>query len=214
MVLGNEELRRLRPKTSPEMQILRSVRLEEIDPVYFETSYYVVPDAGGEHPYTLLYVALRKSGHVALAKVAMHGREHIVLIRPGRHGLLAHTMYFEDEIRAEDEFRAPAETVGGKELELATAFIDALRAPFEPGEFKDTYREQVRALVEGKLSRNEVAAEPAAPKPAPKPAPDIMEALKKSLALAKKPVKAAEEAAPRKREKVAEIAPGPKRRKA
>jgi DNA end-binding protein Ku len=77
VTFGQEELRRLRLETSTEMTIVRSVRLEEIDPVYFETSYYVRPDAGGERAYSLLFQAFRESRYVGLATVVMHGREHV-----------------------------------------------------------------------------------------------------------------------------------------
>jgi DNA end-binding protein Ku len=214
VVFEKEELRRVRPKTSTEMQIVRSVRLSEVDPVYFETSYFVVPDREGERAYALLLAALRKTGHVALAKVAMHGSEHIVLIRPGRHGLLAHTMFFQDEIRAENEFRTPDSSMNEKELEVATAFVDAISAAFAPEEFKDSYRERVQALIAGKIVRGEVAASgPPVPPPATPPV-DILEALKKSIALAKKPAKKAEAPVGRKATKVMEMPARSKRRKA
>ena len=118
------------------MEIVRSVRLSEIDPVFFETSYYVVPDRGGEKPYTILFEALKETQHVALARVGMYGREHVVIVRPGEHGILAHTMFYTDEIRFENEFHVDVEGVGAKELELAKTFLDAIEAPFAPEEFK------------------------------------------------------------------------------
>src|SRR5262249_1610204 len=125
VVFEAEELRRLARKTSPNMEIVRSVLLWEIDPVYFENSYYVVPDRGGEKAYALLFAALRATGHVALARVGMYGREHVVIIRPGRHGMLAHTMFYIDEIRFENEFRTDVQSVGPKEFELAKTFLQA-----------------------------------------------------------------------------------------
>src|ERR1043166_6493495 len=113
------------------MEIVRSVRLAEIDPVFFETSYYVVPDPGGEKAYAILYEALKKTEHVALARVGMYGREHVVIVRPGEHGILAHTMFYTDEIRFENEFRAKVEGVGPKELELAKTFLEAIEARSE-----------------------------------------------------------------------------------
>jgi DNA end-binding protein Ku len=70
------------------------VKLAEIDPVFFETSYYVVPDRGGEKPYAILFRALQETGHVALTRVGMYGREHVVIVRPGKHGVLAHTIFY------------------------------------------------------------------------------------------------------------------------
>jgi DNA end-binding protein Ku len=143
VVFDRDELRGLQRRTSPTMEIVRSVRLAEIDPVFFETSYYVVPDRGGEKAYAILFEALRETQHVALARVGMYGREHVVIVRPGEHGILAHTMFYVDEIRFENEFRANVQGVGPKELELARTFLEAIEAPFAPEEFKDVYREEL-----------------------------------------------------------------------
>jgi DNA end-binding protein Ku len=185
VVFDREELKVLQRRTSPTMEIVRSVKLSEIDPVFFETSYYVVPDRGGEKPYAILFKALRETGHVALAR-GMYGREHVVIVRPGKYGLLAHTMFYVDEIRSESEFRTDVQSVGAKELELAKTFLEALEAPFAPEEFKDEYREQLEAMIAKKLEHAGAAParEPAA---AAKPVVDILEALKKSIAMARKP---------------------------
>ncbi len=203
VVFEPQELKGLRRRTSAEMEIVRSVRLPEIDPVFFETSYYVVPDRGGERPYGILFAALRKIGHVALARVGMHGREHVVIIRPGKHGLIAHTMFYVDEIRFENEFRTDLQAVGSRELELATTFLEAIEGPFAPEEFKDTYRKELEALIAKKAAHERPAAS-AAPEPAAPPVVDILEALKKSIALARKPAASetqaqTESAAPRKK---------------
>jgi DNA end-binding protein Ku len=147
VVLDPRELRGLRRKTSPNMEIVRSVKLAEIDPVFFETSCYVEPDRAGEKPYAILFSALRETGRVALARVGMYGREHIVIVRPGEKGLLAHTMFYIDEIRFENEFRTDVQSVGAKELEVAKTFLGAIEAPFAPEEFKDAYREELQALI-------------------------------------------------------------------
>jgi DNA end-binding protein Ku len=167
------------------MEIVRSVRLSEIDPVFFETSYYVVPDRGGEKPYGILFQALKQMQHVALARVGMYGREHVVIVRPGEHGILAHTMFYTDEIRFENEFRANVEGVGAKELELAKTFLEAIEAPFAPEEFKDVYREDLQAMIAKKMS--EAGTAPAQPPATTGPVVDILEALKKSIAMARKP---------------------------
>jgi DNA end-binding protein Ku len=189
----NEELRKLRIETSPEMQILRSVRLAEIDPVYFDTSYYAVPDRGGERPYALLFAALQQSGYVALAKVAMHGREHVLVLRPGRKGLLAHTIFYSNEIRAANEVEANVSDVVPKELNLAKTFVEAIAGPFAPEEFKDTYREQMEQLIASKVERQELAGASASAAPTSVPVVNILDALKKSLELAKKPASKAEQ---------------------
>jgi DNA end-binding protein Ku len=181
-----EELKELRRKTSTTMEIVRSVKLAEIDPVFFETSYYMVPDRGGEKAYAILFRALQETGHVALARVGMYGREHVIIVRPGKYGMLAHTMFYVDEIRSESEFRTDVAAVGAKELELAKTFLDALEAPFAPEEFKDEYRAELEAMIEKKAAQ----AGPARvgkPVPAARPVVDIMDALRKSLGMVRKP---------------------------
>ena len=168
------------------MEIVRSVRLSEIDPVFFETSYYVVPDRGGEKTYAILFAALRETQHVALARVGMYGREHVVIVRPGKHGMLAHTMFYVDEVRFENEFRTDVAGVGAKELDLAKTFLEAIEAPFAPDEFKDQYREQLQAMIAKKMSESGAAPAAQAPDKTP-PVVDILEALKKSIAMARKP---------------------------
>jgi len=193
VTFDRDELKSLQRRTSSSMEIVRSVRLSEIDPVFFETSYYVVPDRGGEKPYAMLFEALKETQHVALARVGMYGREHVVIVRPGEHGILAHTMFYIDEIRFENEFRVDGAGVGAKELELAKTFLEAIAAPFAPEEFKDVYREELQTMIAKKMS--ETGAGPTVQTPAAtRPAVDILEALKKSIAMARKP--AAQESQP------------------
>lgn len=97
------DLTHAEPRTARVMEVLQFVLVAEIDPVYLDASYYVVPEAAGQRPYTLLFHALRTSGYVALAQWTAHSREHLVLLRPGRRGLILHTLFYQDEIRAEDE---------------------------------------------------------------------------------------------------------------
>jgi DNA end-binding protein Ku len=184
VVLEREEIKGLQRRTSANMEIVRSVKLSEIDPVFFDTSYYLVPDRGGERPYAILYKALQATGHVALARVGMHGREHVVIVRPGKYGMLAHTMFYTDEIRFDSEFRTDVREVGAKEFELAKAFLQAIEAPFAPEEFKDVYREELQALIAKKVAQSGLSAGAPPPAAAPAPVVDILEALKKSLAMA------------------------------
>jgi DNA end-binding protein Ku len=185
VVFDRDELRTLQRRTSANMEIVRSVRLSEIDPVFFETSYYVAPDRGGEKAYAILFDALRETQHVALARVGMYGRDHVVIVRPGEKGILAHTMFYVDEIRFDNEFRANVEDVGAKELELAKTLLGTIEAPFAPEEFKDLYREELQAMIAKKMS--EAGAAPATPIAAKaEPVVDILEALKKSIAMARK----------------------------
>ena len=184
VVIDEEDLKKIQPKTAKVMEILEFVKADEMDSVYLESSYYIQPEEAGEKPYTLLYEAMKRSGHVGVAKVTMHQREHTVIIRPGRYGLLLHKMYYQDEIRAIDEFRTNLDLVKDKELLMAQSLIGALEAPFDPAKYKDNYREMVRAMIDAKIAGEEVVAAPQSEEIAP--VVDIMEALRSSLEALKK----------------------------
>jgi Ku protein len=111
VVVEEQELDQITPRSSRVMEVVEFVAAAEVDPVYLDASYYVVPDGAVEKPYTLLYEALRRSGYAALAQWTLHNREHLVLLRPGRFGLLVHTLFYADEVRALDEFRTETEWV-------------------------------------------------------------------------------------------------------
>jgi len=200
LVVEKQEIAEIAPKTTTSMEILEFVEWGEIDPVYLETSYYLTPDEAGEKPYAVLYDALKHSGYVALAEFAMRGRQHAVVIRAGATGLIAHTMFYTDEIRKNDEFHTDTSVATARERELAGTLIEAMKAPFDPAKFKDTYREKLRELIEGKLKGVEGAA-PRAIAQTPAPAADILEALQKSLEATRKPV-ASERTSVRKKEVV------------
>jgi len=180
VVVRPEELKRLRTATSPDMQILRSVKMQEIDPVFLETSYYVIPGPGGEHAYGLFYKALTETKLAALAQVAMHGREHIIVLRAGAKGVVAHTMFYVNEVRGGEEYVTDTADIMSKELDLAKKYIEALVEPFQPEEFTDRYREQLQALIASKEVL-QPAVETAKSKKAPGKVVDIMDALRKSL---------------------------------
>jgi DNA end-binding protein Ku len=171
------------------MEVLEFVKSSEVDPVFFESSYYLAPEDAGVKPYALLFEALRKTGCVGVGKIAMHNREHIVILRPGERGILMHTMYYRDEVRQVEEFHTDTSLVKEKELELAMNLVQSLEAPFEPEKYQDTYRQNLMALIDAKVKGQEVVE----PAPAQHKAPviDILEALKMSLAEAKKPVRSA-----------------------
>ncbi len=99
VVIDDEDIRKVAPKTAKVMEILEFVKAADVDPVYYESSYYMAPDDAGEKPYALLFDALRRTGYVGVEKMTMHNREHIVILRPGPRGILLHTMYYAHEIR-------------------------------------------------------------------------------------------------------------------
>ena len=181
-----QEVAALRPRTSTELEIAEFVRLEEIDPLFFETSYYAAADSGGEKPYALLYRALAETEYAAVGSLAMHGREHAAVIRAGKRGLILHTLYFNNEVRASEEYAADAALVSARELDLAKLLVKALAAPFDASKLKDAFEERLRQLID---ARAETALEAYSREAAAKPAPvvDIMEALRKSLENAKRP---------------------------
>jgi DNA end-binding protein Ku len=187
VVLDDEDVKKAAPPTAKTMEILEFVKTDEVDPVYMESSYYVAPDEAGEKPYSLLFEGLKRTGYVALAKVAMHNREHIVILRPGVKGIILHTMYYADEVRKVEEFRTDSTLIKDKELELATTLIESLAAPFEPEKYQDAYRENLMAMIQAKVEGKELVEAPTTEKLAP--VVDIMEALKMSLAQAKKPAR-------------------------
>src|SRR6266849_5622442 len=145
LVIDDEDIKKVAPKTARTMEVLEFVKESEVDPIFLESSYYLAPDEAGEKPYALLFEALRQTGYIGLAKIAMHNREHIVILRPGERGILMHTMYYTDEIRQVDEFRTDTSILKDKELELARTLIESLAAEFEPEKYKDTYRENLKA---------------------------------------------------------------------
>lgn len=185
VVVEDEDIKKIQPKTAKVMEILEFVKADETDPIILESSYYIQPDDAGEKPYTLLFEAMRRSGYNAVAKLTMHNREHIVILRPGKFGMLLHTMYYRDEIRAMDEFRTNPELLTDKELVMAQTLIDALAANFDHNRYQDTYRETLRGMIDAKIAGKEVVAAPQEQELAP--VIDIMEALKSSLAALKKP---------------------------
>jgi DNA end-binding protein Ku len=189
VVIDDEDIKRVAPRTASTMEIQEFVKSKDVDPIYFESSYYLAPEQAGEKPYALLFEALRRSGYIAIAKIAMHNREHVVILRPGERGILLHTMFYTDEIRKVEEFRTDASLVKEKELELAVTLITSLAAEFEPEKYKDGYRENLKQMIAAKVAGEEIVE--TAPAEHRAPVVDIMEALKLSLENVKKPVRSA-----------------------
>jgi DNA end-binding protein Ku len=179
VLFSEEELSRIQPPTAKVMEILEFVKLDEIDPLYYEASYYVTPEDAGLKAYELLMEAMQETGHAAIAKLYMHQREHIVIIRPGSKGLTLHTMYYSNEIRAAEHVSTDKVQLKDQEKKLAHQLIDSLSGPFEPQKYHDEYQNSVSALIAAKLKGQQVAE---APQPHLAPVVDLMEALKKSLA--------------------------------
>jgi DNA end-binding protein Ku len=190
VLFTDEELDKIEPDSGRTMEILEFVKVEEIDPLYYDASYYVTPEDEGKKAYQLLLEAMEQTSYCAIAKLSMHQREHIVIIRPRAEGMTLHTMFYQSEIREVSEFgRKNNAEPKEAEKKLATQLIESLAATFDPKKYHDEYQTSMLAMIEAKKQGQEVA-EVAHPKMAP--VIDLMDALKKSLekqpaASAKKP---------------------------
>jgi DNA end-binding protein Ku len=182
VVVTPEELAAAAPPSADVADILEFVPAAEVDPVYYEESYWLHADVGGQKAYALLYEGLKKTGRVAIAKISMHSREHILALRAGKHGIAAHTLFYPHEARMTDEFHADTSAITEAESDLAGKLIGALAASYEPAKFRDTYYDNVLALIEAKQAG---VAAPAPAKQTLNKAVDIMAALEASLAAAK-----------------------------
>ena len=180
IIVDEEDLKKVQPESSSTMEILEFVHLDEVDPLYFDSSFYAVPEDAGRKPYALLVQAMEKSGYCAIAKLSMRQREYTVVIRPRKGGLTLHTMFYADEVRELPEYGADSDIeVKPAEAKLAEQLIESLAAHFDPDQYEDTYRTRVEAMIEAKRAGAEVEGAEA---PRLAPVIDLMEALQQSLA--------------------------------
>jgi DNA end-binding protein Ku len=209
----DDELKALEAHGDHSIEITEFLPLSEVDPVYFEESYYLATDTGSAKAYRLLTEAMESSKRVALGRYTMRGKEHLVLIRPYAKGLILHTLYYADEVKAVDEFdRAVNEAVKETELTLAKKLIDELtQKKFDPAQYHDNYRERVNEAAHKKIEGQEVAEAPSEPKRGQ--VIDLMAALKASLEK-RGGAKAAEEEAPEAEEEKIAVNARPKTRRA
>lgn len=180
VLVNEDELKKLAPASEQTMEILQFVKLGDVDPLFYDASYYTVPDAPGKKPYHLLVKTMEESSFAALAKLTMHQREYMVMVRPRDNGLTLHTMYYSEDVRALAEYSQNGDVkITPQELELARKLVENLAAPFEPEKFHDEYQIKLREMLDAKQRGEEVAE---APRPRLAPVIDLMEALQKSLA--------------------------------
>ena len=179
--LTEDELKKLEGEASQIIDIAEFVPLAQVDPIYFEKTYYLGPDKGGAKAYRLLCEAMVQTERVALAKFVMRGKESLVLIRPSQDGLMLHTMYFTDEVRDFGEIdRGGDVAVKPGELQLALRLIEELSGTaFQPEQYKDEYRARVLAVIEQKVEGKEITA--IGTQVQRTQVIDLMEALKQSL---------------------------------
>jgi len=177
----DEELKQLEARDDHTIEITEFVPLAQVDPVYFEESYYLGSETGASKAYRLLADAMAQSGRVALGRYTMRGKEHLVLIRPYAKGLMLHTIYYADEVRSVDEVdRATSEPVKDAELTLAGRLIDELtEKKFDATKYRDSYRDRVLEAAQQKVSGQEVTEVPVERRRGQ--VIDLMQALKASL---------------------------------
>jgi DNA end-binding protein Ku len=180
VVIEPEEIKKIEPQTAKTMEILEFVKTSEVDPVYFESSYYMIPDEAGRRPYALLTKAMEESEYVAIAKLTMHNREYTVFLRPHEGGMMLHTMYYKDEVREVEGFGAPDVELKDAEVKVAHQLIEALAAEWEPEKYHDTFQDNLKNLIQTKLEGGKIAEVEKPKKLAP--VVDLMSALKQSLA--------------------------------
>jgi len=187
VVIEPEELEALDPKATKTIDIEEFVDLDEIDPIYYDHSYYLAPTAGGAKAYRLLLEAMRESGKVGIGRVVLRSKQQLCALRPTGDVLTLTTMLFGDEVRSPerlDELESVGEAeASDRELKMAEQLIESLSSEFEPSKFRDEYRERVLELIERKAAGEEIAVQPQAEEPAA--APDLMAALEASLAAVK-----------------------------
>lgn len=184
VLLNDEDFDQIPVESSRNIDIVQFVELADIDPIYFKKSYYLVPDETGVKAYSLLRKALEDESKVGVAKVSFRDKEHLATLRFRGKTFILETMYWPDEIRADDfEELDKKVTVRPQEVEMARSLIESLTEPWAPEQFKDDYREALQRIVDAKVKGEEIEiAEPEAPSKVL----DLMQALKASVDAVKK----------------------------
>lgn len=186
VIIKESELEAAAPKKSKTIEIEAFVALSDIDPVYFDRPYYVVPQEQGAKAYRLLVEAMEKSKKVGIARFVMRAKEYLCALRPQDGALVLETMHFDDEVLPVDEVDGvPHKSKSDdRELKMAAQLIDSLTTKFKPEKYHDTYREAVQQLIEKKAEGEEVVTQPAVEEKKGR-ATNLMAALEASLATAK-----------------------------
>src|SRR6185437_8805814 len=167
-------------ETSDTIDLFHFVKATKVDPIYFERSYYVAPNSGAEKGYALLLEAMEKEECLGIARIGMHRREHMLILRPSEDCLVAYTMFYANEVRPAPSLDLLTE-FSNKELSMATALIKAYEGDFDPKQFKDLYQERIREIIEAQVE-NRIQMLPAPTSPSSNGAPDLMDQIRLSLA--------------------------------
>jgi DNA end-binding protein Ku len=180
VVLTDSELESVAAERQHTIDIVAFIDATELDPVYYDRSYYVQPQEHGVKPYALLASAMQETGKAAVGKLVLSGKQYLALLRPSGETLVLELLFYPEDVRSAGEIE---DAVGGvevsdQELSMARQLIDSLTRPFDPGEFTNEHKQAVMRLVEQKLAGEEISIQS---EPEPAPAPDLMAALKASL---------------------------------
>jgi DNA end-binding protein Ku len=210
VVLTDEDFADLPLTTNRTIDVLQFVPFEEVDPIFFEKSYYLEPDKAGVKPYVLLREALQQSGKVAIVKVALRNRESLATVRVRDGVFVLETMLWPDEVRQPDfPFLDEDVEIRPQELAMAASLIETLSGDFDPSQYKDSYREALNAVIEAKVAGHEVT-QPEQAQPTSGTVVDLMAALRASVEAAKRtrgetadaaPQEAADDDAPTRKKK-------------
>jgi len=180
VLVDGEEIKKITPPSGKTMEILAFLDQQDVDPIYFDSSFLALPDGDARKPYALLLKALQDTKKMGVAKVSMHQREYTIFIRARNNGLTLHTMYYQNEIASVEGYGKTYDAkLRPEEVKLADQLVETLSAPFRPEAYKDEFQECLNELIQAKLKGKTVAV---APKTARAPVIDMMQALKKSLA--------------------------------
>jgi DNA end-binding protein Ku len=183
VTISEDDLKTVRPEATQSVQIVEFVELDQIDPMYFDTPYYLEPEKKGRHAYALLRDALKEAGKVAIARVVIRSREHLAAVKPNGEALVLELMHFSEELVAAGGFDFPAlnEHVADAEKKVAKMLIDTMSAEkFDPENFHDKYREDVLAMIEARANGESVEA-PSVERPAATNVVNLMDVLQRSL---------------------------------
>jgi len=197
VTVTKDELEAASPKANKAIEIEDFVGLDQIDPIYYETTYYLVPDKGAAKPYALLVEAMKRTGKVGIARIVIRTKQSLCAVRPMGKVLAVSLMLYADEVVSADDLDGVPDAhskPGERELKMAEQLIASLDAKFDPSKYKDDYREQVMALIEKKRAGEEIVSEE--PEEKGGKVVDLMEALRRSLSAAKGSDKKTEEAEP------------------
>lgn len=207
VMLTPAELEALDPEKNRRINILKFVDVKEIDCILFDKAYYLAPDENAGKAYALLLAVMKETKRVAVARIVLHSREHLAVLRPYKNAIALFTLYYSDEVVATDTLGLPNEKdePHAPEMAVAKQLVDAISGPFDPGEYRDEYRERVLDVVKQKAAGKKFVAASTAPDRATNVV-DLMSALRASVEASKKPgkpakVKAEPKRAERKRHK-------------